>query len=384
MHIGYSRTSPDKKHNAAQTRALKAAGCTRLFREKPTTGRWDRPQLQKLLEQLQAGDEVVVCQLDSLSRSLKDLLLILERIDARGATFQSLAEKINTGTSAGRMMMRMVVAVAEFERAGLKERARQGSAQAREQGRVGGRRPKLSNTQRQELMQLVESEQMSATEAARRFKLHPSTVGRILAKHRSESLLDAQTPANKTGAKKAASKAVPGVVPKAKAAASKSAPSAQKQPKPATGKPPATNKKAVSKKAVIKKTGAKKADGKKASAKKPRKPPVEITLDVAGLERPAGFTDNPFAVRYSTLVESYYPKGYLKEGQSMGLDYVEHNAFASAKKARQMIEEFKARHTDSRELKTVYVPPNKNILKLTAVYEDPQPDHQLVLFAANR
>ena len=106
MLLGYARVSKaDDQDTAAQVGALKAAGCARVFEERASGGRWDRPELHRLLDQLREGDTLVVWKLDRLSRSLKDLLHILEMIDAAGANFRSLIEAIDTSGPAGLMMM---------------------------------------------------------------------------------------------------------------------------------------------------------------------------------------------------------------------------------------------------------------------------------------
>ena len=102
-----------------QIAALKAAGCELIFQEIATGGRWERPELHRLLGQLRKGDVVVVWKLDRLSRSLKDVLALMEKIQKTEAGFQSLTEAIETTSPAGRMMMQMVGAFAEFERAML-------------------------------------------------------------------------------------------------------------------------------------------------------------------------------------------------------------------------------------------------------------------------
>src|SRR5438128_9815258 len=117
MLIGYARVSTNDQETATQVAALKAAGCERIYREKASGGRWDRPELHRLLDQLREGDVVVVWKLDRLSRSLKDTLAILERVEAAGAGFRSLTEAVDTTGPAGRMMMQMLGAFAEFERA---------------------------------------------------------------------------------------------------------------------------------------------------------------------------------------------------------------------------------------------------------------------------
>ena len=124
---------------------------------------------------------LVVWKLDRLSRSLKDLLTIMERIDQLGAGFCSLTEAIDTTTPAGRMMMQMVGSFAEFERAMIRERTKAGMESARKQGRIGGRRSKLEIRQQQEIVTMVMTGQKTAAEAARLFKVHPATVSRLLA-----------------------------------------------------------------------------------------------------------------------------------------------------------------------------------------------------------
>ncbi|WP_352693737.1 recombinase family protein [Mesorhizobium sp. M0663] len=110
----------------------KAAGCKRLAEERASGGRWVRPELHRLLGE--EGDIVVVRKLDRLMRSLQDLLLILEKIEAAGAGFCSLTEAIGTTTTAGRMMMRMLGSFAEFERAIVRERTMAGLQAAKSAG----------------------------------------------------------------------------------------------------------------------------------------------------------------------------------------------------------------------------------------------------------
>jgi DNA invertase Pin-like site-specific DNA recombinase len=182
MLIGYARVSTDDQDSAAQVAALKAVGCEHIFREQASGGRWDRPELHRLLDQLRKGDVLVVWKLDRLSSSLRDVLIIMERLAKAKAGFRSLTETIDTTTPAGRMMMQMVGAFAEFERAMLRERTKAGLDAAREEGRIGGRRPKLSPQQQAEIRKMVTRGDKTATDAARLFKIHPATVGRLLAR----------------------------------------------------------------------------------------------------------------------------------------------------------------------------------------------------------
>ena len=182
MLIGYARVSTGGQDTAVQVAALKAAGCERIYREKASGGRWNRPELHKLLDQLRYRDVLVVWKLDRLSRSLRDVLIIMERLSEAKAGFRSLTEAIDTTTPAGRMMMQMVGAFAEFERAMLRERTKAGLDAARQEGRIGGRRPKLSAQQQNEIRKLVLKGEKTAADAARLFRVHPATVSRLLAR----------------------------------------------------------------------------------------------------------------------------------------------------------------------------------------------------------
>jgi DNA invertase Pin-like site-specific DNA recombinase len=190
MLIGYARVSTNEQHTTAQSSALKTAGCERIFREKATGGRWNRPELQRLLDHLRKGDVLVVWKLDRLSRSLRDVLTIMERIQEAKAGFRSLTEAIDTTTPAGRMMMQMIGSFAEFERAMLRERTRAGLESARHEGRIGGRRPKLLPQQRTEVVKMVTQGKKTAADAARLFNVHPATISRLLARTSGEAAAD--------------------------------------------------------------------------------------------------------------------------------------------------------------------------------------------------
>ena len=150
-------------------------------------GGWDRPELHRMLDQLREGDVVVVWKLDRLSRSLKDVLHIMERIGAAGAGFRSITEAIDTTTPAGRMMMQIVGSFAEFERAMIRERTSAGLAAARAEGRIGGRRKKLDPAKRREIAESVISGRKTGAEIARLYNVSQPTVSRIVAAHRVAS-----------------------------------------------------------------------------------------------------------------------------------------------------------------------------------------------------
>jgi DNA invertase Pin-like site-specific DNA recombinase len=185
MILGYIRVSKGEEQNSAlQRKALEQAMIERVFEETASGARWDRRELQRLLNQLRPGDVVVVWKLDRLSRSLKDLLILMERIDKAGAGFRSLTESIDTTTPAGRMMMQMVGSFSEYEREMIRERTRAGLQAARAEGRTGGRPPKLTEQQRLDITDNVLSGRMSGADMARLYNVSETTVSRIVSRAR--------------------------------------------------------------------------------------------------------------------------------------------------------------------------------------------------------
>lgn len=185
MIFGYGRISKgEDQSDALQVQALKEAGCERIFSEIASGGRWDRPELHRMLDQVRQNDVIIVWKLDRLTRSLKDLLLLMEKIEASGVGFRSITESIDTTTPAGRMMMQMIGTFAEFERAIIRERTRAGLVTARTQGRVGGRRHKLTHAQRADIADNVLSGRKTGADMARLYHVSQPTISRIIAEYR--------------------------------------------------------------------------------------------------------------------------------------------------------------------------------------------------------
>ena len=185
MILGYIRVSKGEEQNSAlQRKALEEAMVERVFEETASGARWDRPELQRLMDQLRPDDVVVVWKLDRLSRSLIDLLVLMERIDKAGAGFRSLTESIDTTTPAGRMMMQMVGSFSEYEREMIRERTRAGLQAARAEGRTGGRPPKLTEQQRLDIADNVLSGRKSGADMARLYNVSETTVSRIVSRAR--------------------------------------------------------------------------------------------------------------------------------------------------------------------------------------------------------
>lgn len=124
-----------------QQTALKAAGCKRIFTDRGVNGsRASRPELDKMLNHLREGDEVVVWKLDRLGRNTRNLLALIDDLEGRGIHFRSLTEGITTTGSMGRAMLTVMSAFAQLERDQLAERTRAGMAAAAAHGRRAGRR----------------------------------------------------------------------------------------------------------------------------------------------------------------------------------------------------------------------------------------------------
>ncbi len=178
MIIGYARVSTTDQNLDAQIDALTAAGAERLFSERVSGAKAERPELDKMLDQLRDGDVVVVTKYDRLARSLRDLLDIVEAIKKRGAGFQSLGEDIDTTTPAGELIFHVFASIAHFERRRIAERTLEGLAAARKRGRIGGRPPALSPDQKAEVIRMRDQEQRPLREIAQLFRVSTQTVRR--------------------------------------------------------------------------------------------------------------------------------------------------------------------------------------------------------------
>ena len=180
MLIGYARVSTDDQTLDQQRAALKAAGCKRIFEEKASGAKRDRPQLAVLFDQLRAGDVVTITRLDRLARSTRDLLDIAERLDGAEAGLRSLAEPwADTTSPAGRMVLTIFAGIAEFERSLIHERTSSGRAAAKAKGVRFGRPPALSAEQIALARQLIEDGQKPRA-VAQVLKVHPATLYRAL------------------------------------------------------------------------------------------------------------------------------------------------------------------------------------------------------------
>ncbi len=140
MIFGYARCSTEDQNLDWQLDALERQGCERVFREKFTGTRKDRPELTRMMDMLREGDTIVICELTRLSRSVKDLFELMEQIEKAGANIRSLKEPwLDTTSPQGRLLFTIFSGVSQFERDLIRERTMEGIASARARGRMGGR-----------------------------------------------------------------------------------------------------------------------------------------------------------------------------------------------------------------------------------------------------
>lgn len=181
MKIGYARVSTRDQNLDLQLNALKKAGCEKIFREKLSGFTRQRPEFQRMIDQIRPGDTIIVWKLDRLARSTRDLLNTMETINEAAGKFQSLSEPwANTTTRAGKMIMTVFAGIAEFERDLIRERTSAGREAAKQRGVCFGRPRKLNPDQAKVAYQLL-SQGRAVREIARTFNVHEATIYRLAA-----------------------------------------------------------------------------------------------------------------------------------------------------------------------------------------------------------
>ncbi|WP_374342312.1 recombinase family protein [Azonexus sp.] len=176
QRIGYARVSTDDQHLDLQRDALTRARCGTIYEEAASGKNAARPELEQCRKALRAGDTLVVWRLDRLGRSLPDLVQIVADLERQGVGFESLTEKIETGSAAGKLVFHVFAALAEFERGLIRERTQAGLAAARARGRVGGRKPKLDDQQVREIKALLRDPDIQVADVARRYGVSRTTI----------------------------------------------------------------------------------------------------------------------------------------------------------------------------------------------------------------
>jgi DNA invertase Pin-like site-specific DNA recombinase len=179
--FGYARVSTRDQDLAAQDADLMAAGCAKVFKEKVSGAKTDRPELAKAIRQLEPGDVLIVTRLDRLARSTRDLLNVLDEIAKRGAGFRSLKDSWADTTSAhGRLMLTILGGLAEFERELIRARTGEGRKRAKDRGVRFGRPRKMTSHQRREALQRLHAGE-TMSDVARTYAVDASTISRLAA-----------------------------------------------------------------------------------------------------------------------------------------------------------------------------------------------------------
>lgn len=159
---------------------LRQAGCEKIYQESISGISKIRPELDKCLDTLRAGDTFVVWRLDRLGRSLKHLVSIITDLELRNIGFRSVTEAIDTTTPGGKLVFHIFAALAEFERTLIQDRTKAGLAAARARGRKGGRPPKLNQNQIKKARAMLLDPQMTKAEVARHFDVSRTTLNKAL------------------------------------------------------------------------------------------------------------------------------------------------------------------------------------------------------------
>lgn len=180
MKIGYARVSTVDQNPALQLDALRRAGCERVYTDEGISGATVlRPALQKTIARLKSGDVLVVWKLDRLGRSLSHLIALTSDLAQRGIGFESLSESIATTSAHGKLLLHLLGALAEFERALIAERTRAGIQAAKRRGVQLGRKRKLSANQVKLARRLLAAGDAPA-DVARNLNISKTTLYRAL------------------------------------------------------------------------------------------------------------------------------------------------------------------------------------------------------------
>jgi len=178
MMIGYGRVSTEDQNLDLQRDALAKAGAERIFEDKASGARDDRPGIAEALSHVRKGDCLIVWRLDRLGRSMRSLIDFVEGLRAKGADFRSITEGIDTTTAAGRFFFHVLAALAQMERELIRERTHAGLAAARARGRKGGRKPKLTAKQVAHARKLLADRNVTIKDVAASLGVNRATIYR--------------------------------------------------------------------------------------------------------------------------------------------------------------------------------------------------------------
>ena len=184
VNVAYIRVSSKDQNLDRQRKILDGYGIEKWYEEKVSGKNTDRPKLKLMLDFVREGDTVYVCSFDRLSRSVLDLLDICDKLGKKNVQLVSVKERIDTSTPNGRLMLTVVGAIAEFERAIIRERQEEGIAIAKAKGVYAGRKPKEVNKELfEEYYRQWRNRRLTMVELAKRLQISRSTAYRLIKKH---------------------------------------------------------------------------------------------------------------------------------------------------------------------------------------------------------
>jgi DNA invertase Pin-like site-specific DNA recombinase len=179
--VGYARVSTVDQDLTAQLEQLHAANCDRIYREKESGVKADRPELAAMLDYVRTGDTVICCKLDRIARSTRHLLEVVELLERKAVAFKVLNINLDTSTPTGKLMLSVLAAIGQFERELMLERQREGIRIAKEAGAYKGRKP-TAMAKAKEVIELA-GLGVSKADIARRLNIGVASVYRVLRSH---------------------------------------------------------------------------------------------------------------------------------------------------------------------------------------------------------
>lgn len=183
MKIAYVRVSTVEQNEARQVEALTGYGIEKWFTEKISAKDANRPQLQAMLEFAREGDSVYIHDFSRIARSVKDLLDLVEQLQAKGVHLVSHHENIDTSTPTGKLMLTLIGAINEFERTNLLERQREGIAIAVREGKYKGRK-EVNIANFGEAYARYERREVNKTQLARELGISRPTLDKLIERHK--------------------------------------------------------------------------------------------------------------------------------------------------------------------------------------------------------
>lgn len=181
MKVAYIRVSTEEQNEARQLEAMKDKGIEKYFTEKISGKNTDRPELQAMLDFVRSGDTIYIHDFSRLARSTKDLLDIVERLNAKGVHLISNKENLDTSTPTGKLMLTMIGAINEFERQNMLERQREGIQIAKDNGKYKGRKPvEIDDKLFQETYTMYLNRKINKVEFAKIIKVSRPTLDKML------------------------------------------------------------------------------------------------------------------------------------------------------------------------------------------------------------